>query len=231
MIISHSHKFIFIKTKKTAGTSVELVLSPHLRIGDLATPLGNLLPRHRMFSKPFVTMMREKDEAIRPRNDHQPYSIVDKYFKHETQGYYAFCVERNPWDKAISAFYYLTSKYGKSENRTDAENFLDFTKSPRLKTFSDYDMYMKNDTPLVDRILRYERLTAEFDEVMLRLSLPCVTLAGTQENAQQRPKKTRALEEFYGQDLNNLASRNVRAAFAREIAYFGFEPPTSPQVQ
>ncbi len=27
MIISHEHKFIFLKTKKTAGTSVELALT------------------------------------------------------------------------------------------------------------------------------------------------------------------------------------------------------------
>ena len=27
MIVSHEHKFIFLKTKKTAGTSIELALS------------------------------------------------------------------------------------------------------------------------------------------------------------------------------------------------------------
>ena len=40
MIISHKHKFIFIKPQKTAGTSVELLLSRICGPEDVITPLG-----------------------------------------------------------------------------------------------------------------------------------------------------------------------------------------------
>ncbi|MEM7193183.1 MAG: hypothetical protein AAF405_10065, partial [Pseudomonadota bacterium] len=40
MIISHKHKFIFLKTKKTAGTSVELALSQICGESDVITPLA-----------------------------------------------------------------------------------------------------------------------------------------------------------------------------------------------
>jgi hypothetical protein len=40
MIISHKHKFIFIKPQKSAGTSVELLLSRICGPDDVITPLG-----------------------------------------------------------------------------------------------------------------------------------------------------------------------------------------------
>ena len=39
MIISHKHKFIFLKVQKTAGTSMEIALSEHCGAGDILTPL------------------------------------------------------------------------------------------------------------------------------------------------------------------------------------------------
>lgn len=40
MIISHKYKFIFLKTKKTAGTSFEIALSRYLGEDDVVTPIS-----------------------------------------------------------------------------------------------------------------------------------------------------------------------------------------------
>jgi hypothetical protein len=40
MIISYKHNFIFIKTKKTAGSSMEMALTPYAGPDDVVTPLG-----------------------------------------------------------------------------------------------------------------------------------------------------------------------------------------------
>jgi hypothetical protein len=42
MIVSHEHKFIFLKTKKTAGTSIELALSALCGPDDVITPLTTI---------------------------------------------------------------------------------------------------------------------------------------------------------------------------------------------
>src|SRR5262245_66480011 len=42
MIVSHAHKFIFLKTKKTAGTSIELALSELCGPDDVITPLAEV---------------------------------------------------------------------------------------------------------------------------------------------------------------------------------------------
>src|SRR5947208_16791547 len=39
MILSHKHKLIFIKTAKTAGTSIEVFLSNHCGPQDIVTPI------------------------------------------------------------------------------------------------------------------------------------------------------------------------------------------------
>jgi hypothetical protein len=67
MIISHKHKFIFIKPQKTAGTSVELMLSRICGDKDVITPLG-------FDPDPNV---REKHNATPPQNYYRK-----KPFKH-----------------------------------------------------------------------------------------------------------------------------------------------------
>lgn len=81
MIISHSRKFIFVKTKKTAGTSIECSIAPHLKPGDLASTLVEHKPKYRRFSKEFVRILREKDKGIRARNPHLPASVISKHFQ------------------------------------------------------------------------------------------------------------------------------------------------------
>ena len=45
MIISHRHKFIYLKARKVAGTSVEVALAKHCGDADIVTPVGGFNPR------------------------------------------------------------------------------------------------------------------------------------------------------------------------------------------
>src|SRR5918997_5095351 len=119
MIISHKHKFIFLKTRKTAGTSIEIALSRLCGDRDIITPIGQDERFRREFSHRGSQNFRVASPEREP-NDGRPRKEVD-YYNHIPaervrvligtaiwDEYYKFCFERNPWDKAISLYFWLT---------------------------------------------------------------------------------------------------------------------------
>ncbi len=70
MILCHKYKFIFVKTKKTASTSIELLLSKICGKKDIITPVSELtwLGNIRRFEKVTEEDLREVIKAKPPQN-------------------------------------------------------------------------------------------------------------------------------------------------------------------
>jgi len=78
MIISHKHKFIFIKTRKTAGTSIEIFLSQFCGKNDTLTPIGegeslrkeqDIVPSHYLkneFLAKTLSIMKNASKPLHP---------------------------------------------------------------------------------------------------------------------------------------------------------------------
>lgn len=173
MIVSHKHKFIFLKTAKTAGTSCEMVLSSICGPKDIITKIGKDEELQRKTDKKFrtaqnyyipLTQYSKRDylECAKKRNflkfkNHDAASKVkNKLPNNVWNSYYKFCFERHPVDKTISYYRWcLKSKYFKG-------SFDDFIQSGIFSKIKGYNTYSINGLPVVDKIFKYEDINTAF---------------------------------------------------------------------
>jgi hypothetical protein len=91
MIVSHQHKFIFVKTKKTAGSTLEKLVFPFLGPKDVCT------------GSPRDDTPRINTSST---DGHASWSKIQASYPNEFSEYYKFTIERNPWDKVVSSYYW-----------------------------------------------------------------------------------------------------------------------------
>jgi hypothetical protein len=227
MILSHKYKFIFIKTAKTAGTSIEVFLSRHCGPTDVVTPIepavgghqprnyeGFINPIPEILERPrtFFSALRHSITSREKFYRHMPASEVQKRVPAEVwNSYFKFCVERNPWDKVLSHYHMHAAREGESLSLNEylargrfPINYFRYTDCAGTKV-------------IVDRILRYENLTAELGEVFSQLNIPFKGTLGVAAKSEYRTDRTP-----YQQVFNDDQRRIVEKAFAKEIELHGY---------
>ena len=201
MIISHTYRFVFVKTLKTAGTSIEVFLSGHCGPDDVVTPI-----------LPHV-------EPHRPRNhdgffNHVPAAAIrDRVGPAVWDSYFKFCVERNPWDKTLSYYHMTNAREG---GGLAFDRFLERNDLPI--NFPKYTEPADRRRVLVDRVIRYERLGAELGEVFAMLGIPFDGSLGVNAKSEYRIDR-RPYREVYTRRQAELVGR----AFEVERALHGYE--------
>jgi len=184
MIISHTHKFIFLKSVKTAGTSVEAVLSNQCSGDDIVTPLNDY--RHNRDEKGKFIHHSMNAEGFRDIGQHvDALTIKSRVPKEVWSEYYKFSIIRNPWDRAISNFYWAERQNPAIKPRKRFYHYLGipFNELEKIKKlFAEFvrngkwknndRFYTIDDQLCVDFVIRYERLSDDFNQVCKTLGLP-----------------------------------------------------------
>ncbi|MBX2828038.1 MAG: sulfotransferase family 2 domain-containing protein [Flavobacteriaceae bacterium] len=225
MIINHTYKFIFVKTQKTAGTSLEIALSEFCGDQDVITPISKEDEAYRMelgFPGPrnyTVTRKKEsgsifgkKTEEIEFYNHISCKEIKNMIHDEMYDSYYKFCFERNPYDKLISLYFHQ----GGDEVYDSIE---DFILKGGLKIIKGFDQYTIDKVIAVDDIFRFEELGEALKKLTEKLGLP--------KPLQMPPKKTKSRfrkdKRHYSEVLTDKEKSLVDTIWAREKALLGYE--------
>ena len=221
MIISHKHKYIFIKTQKTAGTSVEIALSRYCGPDDVITPispkdelvrqeLGGRGPQNYRIPIKHWTP-GDIREMIAHRQVPQFYNHCAALFikrhidPHVWNTYYKFCFERDPYTKTISWFNWINSSKG-----WDFSDFLD--RHPKAFQCDGYHQYTIDGRRVVDDVYKYEEMEDAMQKIAHQVGLPEVP---------ELPK-TKVTNNKRQVQLTERDREVIAQVYAREIALLNY---------
>ncbi len=228
MIISHKHKFIFIKNRKTAGTSIEISLSKFCGSKDVITPiteedervrqsLGFLGPQNyhkariKWTLKQWRNYLKNGEKPYRFYNHIPTKEIIDLLPEKIWNSYFKFTIERNPFDKAVSYYYWrkANEKY---------KNFSDFILDGGLDPLYSFDLYSTGKFLLIDKVYKYEDLPFFEKDISNQLNLP-----EPFQLIKYRAKGNSRKVHDYRNVLDKRSVELIKKLFYREIELYGYE--------
>lgn len=205
-MISHRHKCIFIHIPKTGGSSINPLLWPGKRTeADLW--MG------------FVDRFRNKYQTGGLQH------LLARYVREEVgsevfASYFKFAFVRNPFDRLVSQYAYLSQRADLREYLQVPEGtpFRDYVRivedsdhvqvKPQIEFTHDVD-----GTQLVDFIGRFERYEEGFNHVMTVLGLPDLQLPHNNQSVRERD---------YRQYYDDETAEIVAVRYAADLAAFGY---------
>lgn len=249
MIYSKKYGYIFIKTRKTAGTSIEIALGKLRGPDDVisaisrddAIPddakvavdeaaaraaaargekpggkranyeLGYLGAQNNLWTAEEIAAMDEPPPRPEKFWNHMPAQRVRSLLGAKTWNQsFKFCVERNPWDKVLSAYWYLYKEF----NPATLDEFITSGEAAKFSCWKRYT-HRATGEMLVDRIVQYATLKEELAEISAKLGMPELELPNA--------KGWRRKDKSHYRDVLTAAQRDrIAEDFSREIAQFGY---------
>jgi hypothetical protein len=192
MIISHEHKFIFLKTRKTAGSSVELALRKLCGPEDIIAPIGPAEERRQQAQNyngrpPQNWRVHGWWQSPQPLFQRYWFKVSPKdygYYNHMPapearallnddklwRSYFKFAFDRNPWDRQVSAYHF---RYRDTKNPPP---FSAYMKRRRRAWINNYEIYSIDGDVCVDFIGRFETLEADFRNALGEVPRPTIGL-------------------------------------------------------
>jgi len=226
MIISHRYKFIYIKTEKTASTSLAYFFR---RIAEASGTVHFASPsnkrriikehgslEHASFGQA-KGMFRRNLPTWHGLHGHASASQIRSYIGHELFDQYTIITsERNPWDRQVSLFSHRIQNNIKFEitdfDRCMKSTAYNLTHYNRIRN---WDLYTLDGEVCADFVIRFESLQDDLEQVLEQLGID-----PRKHLLEHRRKRSQA---FNYRDLYSDESRDlIHKWHADEIKYFNY---------
>jgi len=237
-IISFEHKFIFIKTRKVAGTSVEACLRTVTGPDDIiacVTPRDEFYSaseghfsknyaRHKADEEHYTELVLEQkfEEAIQlSRNMKKNYAshmtartVRRKLGRRDYSDFYKFAIERHPHSWLISLAAYENRAYNAGVASVMSveqirQNIRDRLARSDFAASMNYRFYTISDKLAVNRLISYESLEQELEDVLEDIGVDSrLTLPRMKENSQHN-----STEEIITPEIEALIAEKCQKVF------------------
>lgn len=184
VIVSYRYGYVFLKTRKVAGSSVELFLRRDCGPNDIVTALsqedeaiaaevGARAPTDvaARLALPWELSPRRVRKMIRTRRwpvvrewwGHQPAESVRRQLGEDVwQRSFKFSIVRNPWDRVVSSYYWRRSRRGDQIS-------LDQVIADAARN---WEILSIDGRVAVDRVVRFEHLLDDVHDVCDQIGMP-----------------------------------------------------------
>lgn len=166
-ILSFRHNFIFIKTMKTAGTSIEVDLSDISGERAVVTPIIPAVSGHRARN-----YLAEDGTAL--FYNHMSASVIrDLIGEEQFSQMYKFCVERELVSKCVSHFHMLRNSPIHSQDGRYNLSWQEYCEAGKFPI--DLGKYTESENGsrvlMVDKVLPYERIAQSLAQLLQGLNV------------------------------------------------------------
>ena len=203
MIISYEHEFIYLRTRKTGSTSLEIALSSICGPNDVITSVCERDERLR------VELGGKSPQNTQTRNGVAPYNHMTaaeaKVFAGEEvwERFVKFTVERDPLEKVVSLYFH---RY-KSEPRPTLDSFIDSGEALDAWNLPIYAIAERIEVDIIGNYRYLPQFITDIERAGIVPCLPVLGAAKSQFRIDQRPaadilspdQKSRVLEGFRGE--------------------------------
>jgi hypothetical protein len=214
MIVSHKHRFIFLRTEKTGGSSFTTALQSVMGEEDeqsiMKRPLrAKFSPiRHGAFKRRLPQWFGLHRHATAKQ-------VRDVLGKKIFDNYYKFAIERNPWDRQVSLYAHREWKKKNQALDFDRDMRSPIYRNTEYVKLNNWSIYAIGRTIVADRVLRYETLDADIAGLMAELGIGGVI-------QMPRLRAYSPNREHYSRYYTPWTKDLVARWYAKEIDAFGY---------
>jgi hypothetical protein len=224
MLVSHLHRFIYLKSIKTASTSTEQYFEKYCMPPGEWEPAQEVMRPEYISETGMIGSRGLKYKTSSTWNGHTRASLIKDYLDKTDPAiwglYFKFVAVRNPFEKAISQYYMEKKWAGQELMSMNDEKSLFNNWFLHGKYSTDAHIYPIGGNPVFDDIIRYEHIHTDIEKVCNKIGVPYLPFPDKEAKDSIRPAEATPKFMFTRESINKITTE-----FSQELQMFGYSFP------